>query len=74
MRAVIFYLILLLTFLLFHLYVSPNTGGTDLPSAAKLIVHITGIGGIVIFSILVLMFIRRLYSKEPYLESPIGDP
>ena len=67
MRAVIFYLILLLTFLLFHLYVSPNTGGMDLPSAAKLIVHITGIGGIVIFSILVLMFLRRLYSKEPYL-------
>ena len=66
-RAIIFYLILLLTFLLFHLYVSPKLEGTDLPSATKVLVHIAGIGGIVLFSILVLMFLRRLYSKEPYL-------
>ena len=66
-RAIIFYLLLLLTFLLFHLYVSPKLEGTDLPSATKVLVHIAGIGGIVLFSILVLMFLRRLYSKEPYL-------
>lgn len=66
-RAIIFYLILLLTFLLFHLYVSPKLWGTDLPSATKVLVHIAGIGGIVLFSILVLMFLRRLYSKEPYI-------
>jgi hypothetical protein len=66
-KAVIFYLILLLTFFLFQLYVSPNLGGMVWPYASKVIVHIAGIGGIVLFSILCLMFLRRLYSREPYL-------
>ncbi|MGB5472401.1 MAG: STM3941 family protein [Gammaproteobacteria bacterium] len=72
-RTVIFCLVLLLTFLLSYIYVSPNLGETDLPSATKVLVHIAGIGGIVLFGILGLMFLRRLYSRQPYLViSPRG--
>lgn len=66
-RAVIFYLILSLAFLLFHLYVTPTLGGTGLPSAYRALAHIAGIGGIVVFSTLGLIFLRRLFSKEPYI-------
>lgn len=63
----IFFLILSLAFLVFYLYVFLNVGGADLPSVSKALAHIAGIGGIVGFSTLGLMFLRRLYSKEPYL-------
>lgn len=66
-RAVISCVILLLGFLIFHLYVSSSSGVMDLSSATRVIVHSAGIGGVVIFSILGLMYLRRLCSREPYL-------
>ena len=67
-RAVIFYLILSLAFLLFHLFVSLHIGeDSDLSFASKALARVIGIGGIIVFSTLGLLFLYRLYSKKPYL-------
>ncbi len=67
-RAVIFFLILSLAFLLFHLFVSPHIGeDSDLSFASKALARVIGIGGIIVFATLALLFLYRLYSKEPFL-------
>lgn len=67
-RAVIFYLILSLAFLIFHLFIAPYVDGNEgLSPATRVLARFIGIAGILVFSTLGLLFLHRLYSKEPYL-------
>ena len=65
-RAIIFYLILSLTCLLLYFYVSVNIWGTNISQSSKALAYIAGIGS-GCFTILGLLFFRRLYSKDPYI-------
>jgi hypothetical protein len=67
-RAILFYLGLSLAFLLFHLFVSAHTGeDMGLSSASEAIASVIGIAGAIVSSVLGIIFLRRLCSREPYL-------
>jgi hypothetical protein len=67
-RAVVFYLGLSLAFLIFCLFIPAQIGeDVELSSVLEAIARIVGIAGTIGFSVLGLIFLRRLRSREPYL-------
>lgn len=67
-RAILSYLSLSLGFFLFAIFVPAYIGENGgLSSVLEVIARVTGIAGTIAFTVLALIFLRRLLSREPYL-------